>query len=688
MTPSIRTLVASASRLRCQLLERARREALLPLSVSFFSTDDSTGPPPPPTTFPSSSFPPSLIRNFSIIAHIDHGKSTLADRMMELTGVALRGDGVRVLDTLQVEKERGITVKAQTSSLVHSKGGKRYLLNLIDTPGHVDFSYEVSRSLAACDGCLLLVDASQGVEAQTVANFYLAFEQDLTIIPVLNKIDMPAADPARVASQLEDNFDLDAADCVSVSAKTGEGVRMLLDAIVDRVPPPTGDVEANTRLLVFDAYHDEYRGVVCLVNVVDGSLRKGDRIVSKASGDSWDVIEVGVLTPTPREQDALLTGQVGYVLTGMKNTRAAKIGDTWFIHKKPVNALPGFREPKSMVTAAIFPANAGEFDLLQASMNKLTLNDSSVIFKRENSNALGAGFRCGFLGLLHMDVFRQRLEQEHGASVIVTAPTVPIKVKREHGDWTDLENPADFPTRERVRGVLEPTILGTIVTPSDALGAVMTMAQSRRGELVEHVSGGNVCGARGGRGGRGGREGRDGHGDGDETEGSLGSQSRVLLRYILPLSELGSDFYDELKSITAGYASFDYEPHDMRPADLVRLDILINGEPVDALARLLHRSKADSVGRKLCAALKDQLSRQQFDVAIQAVAANRIIARETIKAYRKNVLAKCYGGDVSRKRKLLEKQKAGKKRMRQLGGGKRGGVTIETNALHTVMQTR
>lgn len=503
-----RRIVASAVALRRQLNDQ-------PSFLSFFATlanDDHVCTPQlsqqqSQQPLSLSDFPQSSIRNFSIIAHIDHGKSTLADRMMETTGVTLRGSGSRVLDTLQVEQERGITVKAQTSSLVYKRGGQRYLLNLIDTPGHVDFSYEVSRSLAACDGCLLLVDASQGVEAQTVANFFLAFEQNLAIIPVLNKIDMPAADPERVAQQLEENFDLEAESCVRVSAKTGFGVDALLESIVDRVPAPSGDAAANTRMLIFDAYHDEYRGVVCLVNVVDGSLRKGDKVVSKASGDSWDVVEVGILTPAPKEQDALRTGQVGYVLTGMKNTKTAKIGDTWHLDKKPVEALAGFREPKSMVTAAIFPANAGEFDLLQASMNKLTLNDSSVMFKRENSNALGAGFRCGFLGLLHMDVFKTRLEQEHGASVIVTAPTVPIKIKREHGDWVDLENPADFPQNERIRGVLEPTILGTIVTPDDALGAVMQMAQSRRGELVEHK---NVTG-----------------------------NNRVLLRYILPLSELG-----------------------------------------------------------------------------------------------------------------------------------------------------
>ncbi len=593
-------------------------------------------------------FPQENIRNFSIIAHIDHGKSTLADRMMELTGAITRGE--RALDTLQVEKERGITVKAQTSSLVYRHRGTPYLLNLIDTPGHVDFSYEVSRSLSACDGCVLLVDAAQGIQAQTVANFFLAFEQDLSIIPVLNKIDMPAADPEKVAEQLEDTFDVDRKDCVRVSAKTGAGVDGLLEAIVEKIPPPSGRKDAHTRMLVFDAYHDEYRGVVCLVLVVDGMVQRGSTIVSKASGDAWDVLEVGVLTPGPVPQDSLLTGQVGYILTGMKNTKSAKIGDTWHLAKKPVDALPGFREPKSMVFAGIFPANAGEFELLQTSMNKLTLNDSSVSFKRENSNALGAGFRCGFLGLLHMDVFKQRLEQEHGTSIIITAPTVPIKIKRDSGEWIDLDNPADFPTKERIRSVVEPTILSTIVLPSDMLGSAMSLCQSRRGELVEHTP--------------------------------LAGSTRVMLRYVLPLSELGTDFYDELKSLSSGYASFDYEEYESREADLVRLDILVNGEPVDALARIVHRSRADKIGKDLCLTLKQVLDRQQFDIALQAAAGGRIIARETLKSYRKNVLAKCYGGDITRKKKLLEKQKQGKRRLRKLGS-----VEIETKALHQVMQT-
>ncbi|KAI8100907.1 hypothetical protein M9434_005291 [Picochlorum sp. BPE23] len=594
-------------------------------------------------------FPQQRIRNFSIIAHIDHGKSTLADRMMEYTG-AIRQGANRRLDTLQVEKERGITVKAQTSSLVYSVDGERYLLNLIDTPGHVDFSYEVSRSLAACDGALLLVDAAQGIQAQTVANFFLAFEQDLAIIPVLNKIDMPAADPEKVAEQLEENFDLNKKECIPVSAKTGLGVNALLRSIVERIPAPKGDASAHTRMLVFDAYHDEYRGVVCLILVVDGKVQKGDKIASKASGDVWDVLEVGLLTPDPCAQNTLFTGQVGYILTGMKNTKSAKIGDTWHLVKKPVEALPGFREPKSMVFAGIFPINAAEFDPLQAAMEKLTLNDSSVQFKRENSSALGAGFRCGFLGLLHMDVFRQRLEQEHGASVIITAPTVPIQIKKSSEEWIEIQNPAEYPTNEKIRQVMEPTVLSTIILPSDMLGGAMTLCQSRRGELVEH----NPL-----------------------------SSNRVMLRYIIPLSELGGDFYDELKSLSSGYASFDYEEHTPREADLVRMDILVNGESVDALARVVHRSKAEKVGREVCQNLKKLMSRQQFDVALQASAGGRIVSRETIKSYRKNVLAKCYGGDISRKRKLLEKQKQGKKKLRKLGS-----IEISTDALHQVMQTK
>ena len=597
-----------------------------------------------------SDFAPERIRNFSIIAHIDHGKSTLADRMMELTGAVRVGGAQRRLDTLQVEKERGITVKAQTSSLVYKMNGIPYLLNLIDTPGHVDFSYEVSRSLAACDGVLLLVDAAQGIQAQTVANFYLAFDQGLEIIPVLNKIDMPAAEPEKVAKQMCDAFDMNEESCLHVSAKTGYGVDALLRTIIEKVPPPRYTAGARTRMLLFDAYHDEYRGVVSLVQVVDGKVSKGQKIVSLSSGETWETGEIGILTPDSHPTGELLTGQVGYVLTGMKNTRSAQIGDTWCLAQdKAVEALPGFREPKSMVFAGIFPVNAAGFDPLLAAIEKLTLNDSSVSPKRENSTALGAGFRCGFLGLLHMDVFKQRLEQEYGTNVIITSPTVPVKIHTSSG-CIELKNPAEFPTAERVYKVEEPTVLSTIILPSEYIGSAMQLCTDRRGDLVEHVP--------------------------------LSSQ-RVMLRYILPLAELGGDFYDELKSLSSGFASFDYEEADYREADLVKMDILVNGDPVDALARIVHRSRAPKVGKTLCANLKRLMDRQQFDIALQAAAGGRIVARETIKAYRKNVLAKCYGGDISRKKKLLEKQKEGKKRLRKLGA-----IEVPTDALHEIMQSK
>ena len=473
---------------------------------------------------------------------------------------------------------------------------------------------------------------------------------------------MPAAEPGKVAEQLRDAFDIDKESCIPISAKTGTGIEDVLKAIVERLKPPDGMVDGKTRLLMFDAYHDEYRwvfvefislpllclsflvtiystltfyrGVVSLVLVVDGKIRKGDKVVSKSSGESWEVLELGFLTPDPQPANELHTGQVGYVLTGMKNTRSAKIGDTWHIAKQEVEALSGFREPKPMVFAGIFPVGASEFDLLQAAMHKLTLNDASVVYRRENSNALGAGFRCGFLGLLHMDVFRQRLEQEHGATVIITAPTVPIKVYTADKSCIELQNPSEFPTNQRIIKVEEPTVLSTIILPSEMLGSAMTLCQERRGEMMEHT---NL------------------------------SSNRVMLRYVLPLAELGGDFYDELKSLSSGYASFDYEEGEYRAADLVRMDVLVNGDPIDALARVVHRSRAEKNGRSLCENLKRLMERQQYDIALQAAAGGRIVARETVKAYRKNVLAKCYGGDITRKKKLLEKQKEGKKRMRRLG---------------------
>ncbi|PSC76214.1 translation factor GUF1 mitochondrial isoform X1 isoform B [Micractinium conductrix] len=594
-------------------------------------------------------FPLERIRNFSIIAHVDHGKSTLADRLLEVTGAIATGGQAQYLDKLQVERERGITVKAQTVSLVyrHSDGAD-YLLNLIDTPGHVDFSYEVSRSLAACQGALLLVDASQGVQAQTVANFFLAFELDLSIVPVLNKCDMDSAEPDRVAQQLKDAFDIEPAECLRVSAKTGMGLGSVLPAVVQRIPPPQGEPSGELRMLLFDAYHDEYRGVVCLVEVLDGRVQKGDKITAASTGTNYEVNEVGLLAPDPHPTGELLTGQVGYMLVGMKDTRSARVGDTWHHYRKPVPSLPGFKPAKSMVFAGIFPLSAADFEQLQYAVERLTLNDASVTVRRENSNALGAGFRCGFLGLLHMDVFRQRLEQEHGASVIVTAPTVPCRVVLPGGEELELQNPAEFPLNTKVAAVWEPTVAATVVTPNEFVGSIMQLCQDRRGDLEEHA----VLGA-----------------------------GRTLLKYHLPLAELGGDFYDELKSLSSGYASFDYEEAEYRSADLQRLDILINGESVDALARVVHRDKAQAVGRRLCAKLRDLMDRQQFEVVLQAAAGGRIVARETLRAFRKNVLAKCYGGDISRKRKLLEKQKEGKKRMRKLGS-----VDVPQEVFHELMR--
>ncbi|KAI3434957.1 hypothetical protein D9Q98_003011 [Chlorella vulgaris] len=595
-----------------------------------------------------SHFTPDRIRNFSIIAHVDHGKSTLADRLLEVTGAIAYGGQAQYLDKLQVERERGITVKAQTVSLVHRHCGADYLLNLIDTPGHVDFSYEVSRSLSACQGALLLVDASQGVQAQTVANFFLAFEQELAIVPVLNKIDMESAEPQRVAQQMKDAFDIEPSECLKVSAKTGLGLQTVLEAVVQRIPPPQGNPTGDLRMLLFDAYHDEYRGVVCLVEVLDGRVQKGEKITSVATGTNYEVLEVGLLAPNPTPTGQLLTGQVGYMLVGMKDTRSARVGDTWHHQRRPVPALPGFKPAKSMVFAGIFPLSAAGFEQLHAAMDRLTLNDASVTVRRENSNALGAGFRCGFLGLLHMDVFRQRLEQEHGASVIVTAPTVPCRVVLPSGEELELQNPAEFPLNQKIAEVWEPTVAATVVTPNEFIGAIMQLCQDRRGEMQEHAV--------------------------------LGT-GRTLLKYHLPLAELGGDFYDELKSISSGYASFDYEEAEYRKADLQRLDILINTEAVDALARIVHRDKAQAVGRRLCTKLRELMDRQQFEVVLQASAGGKIVARETLRAFRKNVLAKCYGGDISRKRKLLEKQKEGKKRMRRLGS-----VDVAQEVFHELMK--
>eukprot|EP00193_Tetraselmis_chui_P013509 CAMPEP_0177788492 /NCGR_PEP_ID=MMETSP0491_2-20121128/22154_1 /TAXON_ID=63592 /ORGANISM="Tetraselmis chuii, Strain PLY429" /LENGTH=564 /DNA_ID=CAMNT_0019310111 /DNA_START=897 /DNA_END=2591 /DNA_ORIENTATION=+ len=562
----------------------------------------------------------------------------------------MKGSQKQYLDKLQVERERGITVKAQTASLVYHHEGAPYLLNLIDTPGHVDFSYEVSRSLAACQGALLLVDAVQGVQAQTMANFFLAFEQDLAIVPVINKVDLPTAEPDRVAGEMKTLFDIPEEEVILISAKTGLGLDELLPEIVRRVPSPRGQATQPLRMLLFDAYHDEYRGVICLVEVVDGEVKKGDRITAASTGESYDVQDLGLLVPEPCATGRLLTGQVGYIITGMKTTRSARVGDTWQRHKDTgVMPLPGFKPAKSMVFAGLFPVSGGDFEDLDTAVEQLTLNDSSVVVTRENSDALGAGFRCGFLGLLHLDVFLQRLEQEYGASVITTAPTVPFILHFPGGSTQEIQNPSDFPVGVKLSGSIEePTVNATVVLPDQFIGSIMELCLERRGEQTEHAS--------------------------------LGG-GRSLLRYIIPLSELGSDFYDALKSRSKGYASFDYEEGEYRVADLQRLDVLINGDPVDALARVVHKSSAQRTGRDLCAKLKEQLDRSLFEVVIQASAQGKIVARETVKALRKNVLAKCYGGDVSRKRKLLEKQKAGKKKMRRVGK-----VDVPQEAFYALMR--
>jgi translation factor GUF1, mitochondrial len=594
-------------------------------------------------------FTPDLIRNFSIIAHIDHGKSTLADRLLEMAGtISNRTKNEQVLDKLQVERERGITVKAQTASLFVEHAGKTYLLNLIDTPGHVDFNYEVSRSLAACQGALLVVDAVQGVQAQTMANFYLAFENDLTIIPLINKIDMQAADIERVGREMDKAFDVKKEETLLISAKVRIGLEAVFPTVIDRIPKPQGEASKPLRMLLFDSWYDDYRGVICLVEIIDGTLRKGDKIESANTGQSYEILELGIMYPEPLQQPALYTGQVGYIISGMKTVKEARVGDTLFRTKCPVEALPGFKPAKSMVFAGIYPVEATEFEVVRDSIEKLTLNDPSVHVEKESSQALGIGFRCGFLGLLHMDVFRQRLEQEYNVDIIATSPSVLYKVKLTSGVETMIENPADFPEQVRIDEVYEPMITGTIITPKDYLGNLLKLCQDRRGV---------------------------------QTSMSFLDENRLVLKYLLPLSEIVTDFYDKLKSMSAGYASFDYEEAGYQEAPLVKMDILLNGKPVDALSVIVHEERAQFVGRQLVKKLKEVIHRQMFEVAIQAAIGARILARESVSAMRKNVIAKCYGGDVSRKRKLLEKQKEGKKKMKQVGN-----VELPQEAFLTILQ--
>ncbi|KAG0345036.1 Translation factor guf1 mitochondrial [Podila humilis] len=585
-------------------------------------------------------FSVNRIRNFSIIAHVDHGKSTLADRLLELAKtITKRKDNKQVLDKLRVERERGITVKAQSASMFYDYKGKRYLLNLIDTPGHMDFNFEVSRSLAACQGTLLLVDAAQGIQAQTVANFYLAFGQDIKIIPVINKIDLPAAEPDRVASQIEVAFELPAEECLQISAKSNMNVDQILPSIIETVPPPSGDINKPFKALLFDSWHDTYVGVVCLMAVIDGHVKKGDKIVSAYSERKYEVTETGIMYPEQTATTSLQAGQVGYFVLNMKTLSESHVGDTFFDHKNIGTPMPGFVPAKPMVWAGIFPIDTGDFDKLDQSIAKLTLSDSSVHVQKETSNALGQGWRLGFLGTLHMDVFRQRLEQEYDANIIITAPTVPYKVEYRDGSHKLIRNPTEFPDTDelswKVKSVQEPMVKTTMIFPNDYLGDIMVLCGSRRGVQLEHT---------------------------------YLDESRVMLKYRLPLAEVVTDFYDELKGRSSGFASFDYEEDGYDVADLVKMNIVLNSKPVDALSIILHRSQAEIVGRDWVKRLKGLLSRQLFEIVIQASVGNKIIAREGMSAMRKNVTAKCYGGDVSRKMKLLNKQKEGKKRMKAIGG--------------------
>jgi len=578
-------------------------------------------------------FTPKLIRNFSIIAHIDHGKSTLSDRLLENTGtLSKRKANEQFLDKLQVEKERGITVKAQTATMVYED----HLLNLIDTPGHVDFNYEVSRSLHACQGAILLVDTAQGVQAQTMANFYLAFEQDLVIIPVINKIDLPNANTEKVIRELNTLFDFEEEDIILASAKANIGTDDILKAVINKIPAPKSILDEPLKALLFDSWFDIYKGVICLVAIKNGSLKKGDLITLAQSNKQYEILEIGLMYPNEVPTDELYAGQVGYIITGMKTVSEARVGDTLYHSKSKaeITPFPGFRPAKPMVFSGIYPVENTEFDLLRDAIEKLTLNDASVTVEKKNSAALGLGFRCGFLGLLHMDVFKQRLEQEYNINIIITAPSVLYKLELTNGKKADIENPSDFPEPNLIDKVLEPIINATIIVPKNYLGPMINLCESKRGEQIDL---------------------------------SYLDEDRIILKYKLPLNEMATDFYDELKSISSGYASLDYEEAGYEPANLIKLDILLNGAPVDALSVIVHRDKAYHLGRDLCEKLKKAIPRQLFEVVIQAAIGAKIIARDRVAPLRKNVTAKCYGGDISRKRKLLEKQKAGKKRMKQVG---------------------
>ncbi|GAB3079374.1 translation elongation factor 4 [Pedococcus soli] len=579
--------------------------------------------------------PPDLIRNFSIIAHIDHGKSTLADRMLQVTGV-VDGRAMRAqyLDKMDIERERGITIKSQAVRMPWELDGITYALNMIDTPGHVDFTYEVSRSLAACEGAVLLVDAAQGIEAQTLANLYLAMENDLTIIPVLNKIDLPAAQPEKFAEELAGLIGCEPEDCLRVSGKTGEGVEPLLNQIVRQLPPPVGDPDAPARAMIFDSVYDTYRGVVTYVRVIDGNLNPREKIAMMSTRATHELLEIGVSSPEPTPAKGLGVGEVGYLITGVKDVRQSKVGDTVTNAAKPAKeALGGYRDPKPMVFSGLYPIDGSDYPDLRDALDKLKLNDAALVYEPETSAALGFGFRIGFLGMLHLEIVRERLEREFDLDLISTLPNVVYDVTMDDGKVLTVTNPSEYPYG-KVSSVTEPVVRATILVPSEFIGAVMELCQQKRGSLrgMDYLS-----------------------------------EERVEMRYTLPLAEIVFDFFDQLKSRTRGYASLDYEPDGDQVADLVKVDILLQGETVDAFSSIVHKDKAYAYGVMMASKLKDLIPRQQFEVPIQAAIGARIIARENIRAIRKDVLAKCYGGDISRKRKLLEKQKAGKKRMKNIG---------------------
>ena len=600
---------------------------------------------------PAGTTPPELIRNFCVIAHIDHGKSTLADRMLQITGVVeARNMRAQYLDRMDIERERGITIKSQAVRLPWvGLDNKNYILNLIDTPGHVDFTYEVSRSLEACEGTILLVDAAQGIEAQTLANLYLALENNMTIIPVLNKIDLPAAQPDKYAAELANIVGCKPSDVLRVSAKTGQGVKELLDLVVVEVPAPVGDANAPARAMIFDSVYDTYRGVVTYVRVIDGKLTPRQKIKMMSSGATHELLDIGVISPEPKSTKGLGVGEVGYLITGVKDVRQSRVGDTITDSVKPATqALAGFRDPKPMVFAGLFPIDGSDYPLLRDALDKLQLNDAALVYEPESSVALGFGYRCGFLGLLHLEIVRERLDREFNLSLISTAPSVGYRILMEDGQEIDITNPSEFPSG-KVSEIYEPVVKATILTPSEYIGPVMELAQERRGQMhnMDYLS-----------------------------------EDRVELRYTLPLAEIVFDFFDQLKSKTRGYASFDYEPSGEQVADLVKVDILLHGDPVDAFSSIVHKDKAYAYGVEMTGRLKELIPRQQFEVPIQAAIGARIIARESIRAIRKDVLAKCYGGDISRKRKLLEKQKEGKKRMKMVGR-----VEVPQEAFVAALQT-